>query len=562
MPTPTEVVRRKKIFVLPGLGASWNSRAIVYGENVSDSDWKMTPFVNNYDGLTELLDKNGLVKDQDYFVWNYDWRKSIEDIKSKFNSFVLSKGLSSDDDIYLVGHSLGGVIARLWAQENKDNGNIKKVINLGSPNLGALDVYSVWNGGEVLEYDGISSVAFQVLLGLQNKGFLVTDLSKIRSFAPVAKDLLPTFNYVSKNNSVLSWNSLSSVNIYLADKNNNVSNISNRLTSIVGIGMSTPEILKLGGRSLYDELLGLWPDGELLSFSKNEGDKTVLRNSAMFGADNQLELVTDHGVIVNDSISVLADKLGLENKTINFTFSDNFKDSLVVFVGSPATAELKCGSDTFAENDGFIVAKNKSYNNCELSLFPTGNGLVHLVLGNTAENKWNYVEKEVGVGATDILVVNFGDNRIVNDVNKNSEDFLREQIRFDLDSLGLISAVSDFDQNFLTKVAVNIFKYREENNEKVITQRVLNNLFELSNLVAWDKAVNNFNSMSGYVNNVENEVKNKSNNSSISQNAAVSLAVLDDLRNKVVEMSGKNLETSYSMVVVLASGYGTEVLRD
>jgi|GEM_PF-1708241 len=561
-PTPTEVVRKKKIFVLPGLGASWNSRAIVYGDNVDDGDWKMTPFVNNYDGLIELLDKNSLIKDQDYFVWNYDWRKSIEEIKNKFNSFVSSKNLTSNDDIYLVGHSLGGVVARLWAQENKDNGNIKQVINLGSPNLGSLDVYSVWNGGEVLEYDGISSVAFQILLGLQNKGFLVTDLSKIRSFAPVVKDLLPTFDYVSKNNNLVSWNSLNSFNNYLSDKNNSISNVSNKLNSVVGVGMSTTEVLKLGGRSIYDELLGLWPDGELLSFTNNNGDGTVLQKSASFGTDNKSELITDHGAIVNDSISVIANKLGLENKIINFSYSDNFKDSLVVFVGSPATAELKCEGNVFSENDGFIVAKNESFNECNLTLSPTGNGLVHLVLGNTTENKWNYVEKEVGVGATDVVSVNFSNGQIVGDENKNSEDFLREQIRFDLDSLGLIGTVSDFDQNFLTKVAISIFKYREENNERVVTQRILNDLFELSNLVAWDKAVNNFNSMLDYVNFVENEVSNKSGISSISHNAAVSLAVLDDLRNKVVEMSEKSLETSYSMVVVLASGYGTEALRD
>lgn len=561
-PTPTELVRKKKIFVLPGLGASWNSRAIVYGDNVGDGEWKMTPFVNNYDGVMELLDKNGLVKDRDYFVWNYDWRRPIEEIKNKFNSFVNSKNLTSNDDIYLVGHSLGGVVARLWAQENNDNGNIKQVINLGSPNLGALDVYSVWNGGEVLQYNGISSVAFQILLGLQNRSFVVTDISKIRSFAPVVKDLLPTFDYVLKNNNLVSWNNLNTYNNYLSDKNNSVTNVSNKLTSAVGIGLSTPEVLKLGSRSLYDELLGLWPDGELLNFTNSNGDGTVLQNSASFGANNISELITDHGAIVNDSISIIANKLGLENKAINFSYSDNFKDSVVVFVGSPATAELKCGSDVFTENDGFIVVKNQTVNECNLTLSPTENGLVHLVLGNTKENKWNYMEKEVGVGITDVLVVNFSDNRIIDDVNKDSQYFLKDQIRFDLNYLGLVNSVSDFDQNLLTKVALRVFEYRKENSERIISQRILDDLFELSNLIAWDKGQNSFGSLSDYINSVETSVKNKKNTSEISHNATVSLTLLDDLRNKVIERSGKGLETSYSMVVVLASGYGTEALRD
>ncbi len=559
-PTPTEVSRRKKIFILPGLGASWNSKAIVYGNSVGGDEWKMTPFVNNYDGLIELLDKNGLVKNQDYFVWNYDWRKPIEEIKSNFNEFVISKGLNENDDIYLVGHSLGGVVARLWAQDNKNRGNVKRVINLGSPNLGSLDTYSVWNGGEILEYDGISSVAFQILLGLQNKGFVVTDLAKIRNFAPVVKDLLPVFDYISKNNEMISWNNLDSYNSYLDDKNKNVSDVSEKLFSSVGVGISTPKILKLGERSVYDRVLGLWPDGEIFGLAKGNGDMTVLKNSSSFGTGERFELMTDHGAIVNDSLSFIADKLGLGNSGVDFVYKDNFKNSLVVFVGSPVTAELKCGGDVYKEDDGFIVVGGKNYNDCDLNLSPIDNGLVHLVFGNTKENKWKYVEKEVGVGVTNTVVVKFDDGQIFGD-NK-SEDFLREQIRKDLDDLGLISAVSDFDQKFLTKAAVRVFKYREETDERVVSQRVLNNLFDLANLIAWDKRVNNFSSLLDYFSLVEGRVKMKFENSSVSKDSAVSLALLDDLKKKVLNMSDNYSETSYSMVMVLASGYGAEALRD
>ena len=40
-------------------------------------------------------------------------------------------------------------------------------------------------------------------------------------------------------------------------------------------------------------------------------------------------------------------------------------------------------SRVYEEKDGFIVAKGKSYSNCDLNLSPTDNGTVHLVLGNT-----------------------------------------------------------------------------------------------------------------------------------------------------------------------------------
>ena len=66
--------------------------------------------------LENLLEEN-----KDFFVWNYDWRKSIADIKNDFDSYINNKNLSDNDDIYLVGHSLGGVVARLWAQDNKND---------------------------------------------------------------------------------------------------------------------------------------------------------------------------------------------------------------------------------------------------------------------------------------------------------------------------------------------------------------------------------------------------------------------------------------------------------
>ena len=75
-----EVVAEDKVILLPGLGASWNSEAMVYNQQVDPGEWQMTPFVNNYKGLIEALEEEGLVKDEDFWVWNYDWRQPVEDI--------------------------------------------------------------------------------------------------------------------------------------------------------------------------------------------------------------------------------------------------------------------------------------------------------------------------------------------------------------------------------------------------------------------------------------------------------------------------------------------------
>ena len=72
------VETKKKIIILPGLGASWNAGAIVYNNTVPDLAWTMTPFVNNYDSLIKTLEKGGMVENQDFYVWNYDWRRPVK----------------------------------------------------------------------------------------------------------------------------------------------------------------------------------------------------------------------------------------------------------------------------------------------------------------------------------------------------------------------------------------------------------------------------------------------------------------------------------------------------
>lgn len=480
-PTPTPIpIPKKKIFILPGLGASWNPEAIVYNKNISNNDWKMTPFVNNYDGLIENLEKNGLVRNQDFFVWNYDWRKSISEIENNFNIFIESKNISNNDEIYLIGHSLGGVVARIWGQEHSNDQRLKNIITLGSPHLGSLDVYTVWNGGKVANSKGLSSVIFQILLNLQNKGF-ITDLNKLRVYAPVVKDLLPTYdNYVSRNGILLKQNQLETKNNFLIDKNNQVNKISDKLFLSTGVGFSTPNIIKLINRSVFDKTFGLWPDGKFVGYGYENGDGTVLKNSASFGSTELTELNSDHGEIVNNSLTFIMSKLGLESKKVDFIYNDNFANSLIVFVGSPATVSLKCENDIFNEVDGFVVINNKNYKDCSLNLNPIDNGTVHLVVGNTNNNDWNYIEKKVSLSNKEKVIINFSDGSIK--IDKLNKDFLISWIKSDLQQIKLDSAIKYLEKGNLNQVVKMVFVYRWKTKEMIVSQRILNNLFILGSI--------------------------------------------------------------------------------
>ena len=63
----------------------------------------------------------------------YDWRLGIEHLALELNARIAADG---GRDVLLVGHSMGGVVARLAL--GSDSGRIARVVQLGAPNLGSF----------------------------------------------------------------------------------------------------------------------------------------------------------------------------------------------------------------------------------------------------------------------------------------------------------------------------------------------------------------------------------------------------------------------------------------
>jgi hypothetical protein len=556
-PTPTPTLKNK-IIVLPGLGASWNSNAIVYNQQISDSEWKMTPFVNNYDGLIETLEKNGLEKNKDFFVWNYDWRKSISEISNKLNDFINEK-VGVDEKVDLVGHSLGGVVTRIWSQDHKDDQRLGNLVTLGSPHTGSLDTYEVWNGGKVSKISGIDSIAMQILLYLQNKG-PITDLTKIRSYAPVIKDLLPTENYVIKNHNIINISSLETKNNFLINKNIELLESELSLNSVVGIGFSTASFIRLGERSVFDKVLGLWPDGEPIGYNYTSGDNTVLETSAKFGSTESVILNSNHGEIVSNGINFLVEKLGLETKEISSLYQDNFVDSLVFYIGSPAKLTVTCGDDVFEESDSFILIKNKDYSDCNVNLKPTDNGVIHLVFGNTSNTDWNYLEKNVVLEKEENFLVDFGNGNIKFD--KNNKDFLISSLNEDLKTIGLKNISKYLNSRNWNYIINKVFIYRKKNKENIVSKRILDNLYILSSIdnQKCDRKNNVLSWIFKYKEFLNKMITLKVRKKRISQFAALSFKNLEELSDKVnLDINNKECPNN-TVINSLSIGYGIEVL--
>ncbi|PJE66584.1 hypothetical protein COU93_03555 [Candidatus Shapirobacteria bacterium CG10_big_fil_rev_8_21_14_0_10_36_6] len=460
---------QNKIIFLPGMGGSWNERAMVLNEAVAQSDWRMTPFVKNYDLLFEGFEDNGLVKDTDYFVYNYDWRKPLADQVTDFNNYVVGLGVTGNEKVDVVGHSLGGIVGRIWTQENPDK--VGKVITLASPNAGAVKVYEMWNGAKISDSVDPGSIALNVLLALQKKNNQ-TSVETIRAYVPALKDLLPTFNYLKKGGTVV----VPPFNNYLNDKNTSISSIFSQLQTITGIGFKTKEWINLTNRTVFDNVLGRWEQGRPASYVKTDGDATVLKKSASFVGDGNINVVANHGNVPDKSVNLVLTELGL-GKTIATVVNSNFNGA-VFYMGSPALMKVNCGSGDITETDGFVWMANKNIVDCMVKLMGTANGVYHLVMGNSADDEsWKYTEGNISVGDT-------------KNISVNVVDFWYEQMLRETNSL-LVTYPTNTNLNNMkmainTKNRINLINsyilFRKQKLETIITWRMVNYLERIINI--------------------------------------------------------------------------------
>lgn len=444
---------RNKVVILPGLGASWNAEAILSGSTAPSFQWTMTPFVNNYNLLISGLENNDLVKNQDYFVWNYDWRKPLVQIVNDFNNYVLSLNLTAGEKIDLVGHSLGGLVARVWTQDNPLL--VEEIISLGSPHYGSLKAYEAWNGAKISDSVDIASIALNVLMQLQKKNFDTT-VETLRQYAPIVFDLSPTFTFLKRNGLEVSTNSSQ----YLVSKNNLVSSIGDKLLTIDGVGEITKEWINLGERSLFDKVLGIWEEGRPLSYVNGIGDGTVLKKSALISEADKQEFPSNHGEIVDKSVNLILNRLDL-GVTVNEDLSYPGKQS-IFYLGSPATMSVNCEGSVTQDIEGWIMIADKDLDACQLSLTgKDGGGPYHLVSGD--KDSWQYFEGEID------------DQEILNLSNEGVENQWA-MLRRAVIEVGATNMIAPIDQRNITLSIDEYINYRK--NKKVFknSEDILNNL--------------------------------------------------------------------------------------
>lgn len=348
IPTLTPIPSpRIPVIIIPGHGACFNHNAIIHGkENVPQSEWHLWPFVHEYDGLVNSIKNSDYQLNQDLYLFCYDWRKRLEQTADILKDYIQNNILAGRSDISmvkLVGHSLGGIVGRSFAQKYKGDG-LERLITVGSPHQGVSQVYYAWEGGEPPGEKNLGWLAWQILIQTQKSEF-ATNVETIRKVAPSTLDLFPTYNFLKlANGTEKDFRTLIWKNNWLYNLNNLLPDppFMDKTTALIGQIGNTPVWYKTTNRNWLDTLLSKWEDGKPIETLFENGDLTVLTKSAQIPGENPETLSLNHEELARneEGIGKIMQLLDIPEVKLEEGSSLKITPSLLFLLGSPATIKV------------------------------------------------------------------------------------------------------------------------------------------------------------------------------------------------------------------------------
>lgn len=456
-PSPTPEPTKIPVVLLPGLGGSWNTTAMISGG--TSGSWKKTPFVKVYDHLKEtFLTSAGYTEGDNYFEFYYDWRKPLATLADSFEDY-LNNTVPADTKVNLVGHSLGGMVARSYAQKYGLD-KIDQIVTTGSPHEGAIKAWQGWSGAEIGDRWSWEWIGLQLYLQI-HKSEYISPVKAVRDLAPGLIDLSPIFNFAkNKNNQLISVSNMSSFNSYLAGLKTSLSvDLKTLMTTISGLGQSndqdTIEWIKLTDRSLADQLLGKWPDGKPESFEyTTEGDLTVLKKSALIEGTAQATVNATHAELVETSsgIQAILAALGITATPLTNTGDIPRNPSLIFFLHSPANIQVTApdgsqagegvatpmSNSIYSAEDKLLVIYSAVAGDYQVKIIGSGNGSYQLEIGQLTKDgeTWSSTANNITTGKTDSYQLTFNpDKPLDNPVSKETAETYLKLAKFRLEQL-------------------------------------------------------------------------------------------------------------------------------
>jgi hypothetical protein len=404
----------------------------------------------------------------------------LSEIVLDFEEYI-DENVEDDDEVYVVGHSLGGLVARMWYQKNSEDDRIGKVISVGSPHKGSVKAYEAYNGAKLSEGHDFSWIIWNLYLTLINQGGS-SKVETVRQLVPILRDLSPTYDFLSKNNVMFPKEESEYYNSNLSDWNSNFNNWE-KVWPIAGIGEETKYKINLKNRSIFDQVLGLWPDGKPDSYENGDGDGTVLTESAGFGKENRIEVVGGHGDLISTFLNKILRILEVEDSDLSDAYG--IYDGRIFYLGSPAEMKVKCeGIEEKVDENGFVfVSRAENDSNCQVKITGTGEGVYHLVMADTTLNNWQYFENKIESGKEFIIEV---DKQAKILKTKSSENYLYGLLLNDIKLLEESGKKDDYKNVKKAIVRKDIeyiidwsMRFRKKHKEELLTKRIVENCIKI-----------------------------------------------------------------------------------
>ena len=99
-----------------------------------------------YSSFIRRLEDAGYREGETLFVFDYDWRLSVLDNARRLAAFVV-KTIPQGQSIDIIAHSMGGLIARVYAVEEGGGERIERLITAGTPWRGSVQVFEMLENG-------------------------------------------------------------------------------------------------------------------------------------------------------------------------------------------------------------------------------------------------------------------------------------------------------------------------------------------------------------------------------------------------------------------------------
>lgn len=389
-PSPTSVPTNK-VVVIPGMGGSWSSDLLTCGLTNTGAWVSMPKYGDVYQNLIDEIAHRGFTP----IPYYYDWRRNIPDHATGLSSFIASNTQPAEK-IDIVGHSMGGLVARGYVDYEGSLGNVDKLITVGTPHRGSALAYPALSGGENWINDPAVKFAFAFITNWCGNSLMgISDREAIQTLLPSAYNTLPLDSYLKDQKTKLfkNLNTLNLQNNWLSSSPFSYPFFGITVGTLSGIGRQTLQNIEVKEPNKIDAQNGNWLDGKpTQKENSTNGDGMVLLSSSTIpGANNLPPLNQDHGGIVSsqDGITSILSFLGINgvNSAQNEELkSDSIKSSLAIIADSAWFWITDPDGNTVNDTQGLAVVTNPKKGSYRLMLIPKTLGSTRIAIAQFPDN--------------------------------------------------------------------------------------------------------------------------------------------------------------------------------